>query len=103
MLTGWDSQTVVIGDYSGHGLLDTMDMMDQDKAGDPVLVRRTVLKVSRADFLNGLGVLTVARGDTATLDGVAYVVSDVRVGGADGRSGGEELDGRELHLLVRKV
>lgn len=103
MLGGWDSRNITIGNVTTVALLDEMDVLDVDRVGDPVLVRKSVLKVARGLFTDALGVLTVARGDTATIDGTAYTVADVRVGGGDGRGGGEELDGRELHLLVRKV
>jgi len=103
MLAGWDSKPVSIGSWTGTGLLDEMDVLDVDRGGDPVLVRRTVLKVSRAAFVDATGALTVARGDTATVGGVDYTISDPRVGSADGARGGEEVDGRELHLVVRKV
>lgn len=104
ILKGFDSSWVVLGSFDGRGILETMDVMDTDRVGDPVIVRKTVLKLNRADFLaaDGLGV-TVSRGDAVTIDGVAYTVSDVRVGAADGRAGGEELDGRELHVIVRRV
>lgn len=103
ILAGWDGRTVVLGDYTGPGVLDEMDVLDSDRSGDPVLVRRTVLKLRRSDFLDATGALTVSRGDTVTVDGIAYSVADARMGSADGRSGGEEVDGRELHLIVRKV
>ena len=103
MLAGWDSKPVSIGSWTGTGLLDEMDVLDVDRSGEPVLVRKTVLKVARAGLVDADGVATVARGDTTTVGGVTYVVSDIRVGGADGQRGGEELDGRELHLVVRKA
>ena len=94
MLAGWDSKPVSIGSWTGTGLLDETDVLDVDRSGDPVLVRKTVLKVPREDFIDAAGTVTVARSDTATVDGTAYVISDIRV---------EELDGRELHLVVRKA
>lgn len=104
MLTGWDKRAVTLNDWMGYGLLEEQDVMDTDRAGDPVLVRRTVLKLRRSDFLDAAGTLTVSRGDTVTVDGVEYQVADPRVGSADGRlGGGEEIDGRELHLIVRRV
>ncbi len=102
MLEGWDSQEVTLGDFTGRGLLDQMDVVDADRGGDPVLVRKTVLRLRRSDFLDANGACTVSRGDTVTVDEIAYSVTDVRMGSADGRSG-EEIDGRELHLVVRKV
>lgn len=102
ILSGFDSKTVTVGDWSGSGIVDEMDVLDQDRGGDPVLVRRTVLKLVRADFLDSTGALTVARGDSAIVDGISYTISDMRAGGADfGRS--EEIDGRELHLVLKKV
>ena len=103
MLTGWDRKAVVVGSFAGYGLVDEMDMLDTDRGGDPVLVRRTVVRLRKQDHLDAAGLVNVARGDTITIDTVAYSVADVRVGGADGRGGGEELDGRELHLTIRKV
>lgn len=103
MLAGWDSKPVSIGSWTGTGLLDEMDVLDVDRSGDPVLVRKSVLKVPRAAFVDATGALTVARGDTVTIDGTEYLVSDPRVGSADGQRGGEEVDGRELHLVVRKT
>lgn len=104
ILRGWDSHTVTVGAYQGRGVVDTMDVLDTDRAGDPVLVRRTVVKLAKADLLSSDGLTVgVARGDAVTIDGLAYVVADVRIGSADGRAGGEELDGREVHLLVRRV
>ncbi len=103
MLAGWDSKPVSIGSWTGTGLLDEMDVLDVDRSGDPVLVRKTVLKVARAPFVDSAGALTIARGDTATIAGTDYTVSDLRMGSADGQRGGEEVDGRELHLFVRKT
>lgn len=103
MLAGWDHREVVLGDWVGRGLMEEQDVMDTDRNGDPVLVRRTVLKLRREDFLDAGGTLTVSRSDTVTVDGVEYQVADPRVGGADGRAGGEEIDGRELHLVIRRV
>ena len=71
MLAGWDSKPVSIGSWTGTGLLDEMDVLDVDRAGDPVLVRKSVLKVPRAAFVDATGALTVARGDTVTIDGTA--------------------------------
>lgn len=103
MLAGWDSKPVSIGSWTGTGLLDEMDVLDVDRGGDPVLVRKSVLKVSRAPFLDAVGALTIARGDSATIDGTSYTISDLRAGSGDGQRGGEEVDGRELHLFVRKA
>ena len=103
MLAGWDSKPVSIGSWTGTGLLDEMDVLDVDRSGDPVLVRKSVLKLPRAPFLDHTGALTIARHDTATIDGTEYTIADMRVGSADGQRGGEEVDGRELHLMVRKV
>lgn len=103
MFTGWDRREVVLGDWIGYGLLEEMDTLDADRGGDPILVRKTVLKLRRSDFLDAAGTCTVSRGDTVTVDGVEYSVADLRMGGADGRLGGEEIDGRELHLIVRRT
>lgn len=103
MLTGWDSRTVVLGSFTGKGIVQEMDLIDQDKTGDPVLVRRTVLRLRRSDFLSSDGTLTVSRGDTCTIDGTDYTVSDPRVGGYERGMGGADMDARVLHLIVRKV
>ena len=104
MLRGWDTKTVRVGAFTGTGLVDEMDVIDTDRPGDPVLVRRTILKLRREDLLASDGVtVSISRGDTVTVDDVAYSVADLRMGGGDGRFGGEEIDGRELHLVIRKV
>jgi hypothetical protein len=95
MTTGWDSQSVGLGDFNGFGLLDQRDEIESDPSGDPVMKRVTVLTLRRSDFLDTAGLCTVARGDVATVDGIAYTVGDVRMGDGD--------DGRELHLVLRKV
>lgn len=101
MLAGWGSVPVTLGGWSGRGLLDERDVPDVDRSGEPVMVRQTVLRLRREDFTTH-GNLTVARGDVATIDGVAYTVSDPRIGQAD-VSPLLELDGRELHLVVRRA
>lgn len=103
MVTGWGASSIVTGTWSGQALVDEMDVLDQDRGGDPVLVRRTVVRLRKSDHVDSDGVVLRARGDTVQIDGTAYTVTDVRVGGADGAQGGIELDGRELHLVVRKV
>jgi len=103
MLRGWDRRAVTLGTWTGYGLVDELDVLDTDRVGDPVLVRRTVLKLRKADHLDADDAVSVVRGDTLTLDDVTYSVADVRIGGADGRAGGDEVDGRELHLTIRKV
>ncbi len=102
MLAGWDSKPVSIGSWIGTGLLDEVDDLESDGSGDPVLIRKTVLKVARADFVDSTGALMVARGDTATVGGVAYTISDTRIG-YNGLRGADAIDGRELVLIVRKV
>jgi len=102
MLAGWDSQPVSIGSWTGTGLLDELDDLESDRGGDPVLVRKSVLKLSRADFVDSTGALTIARGDTATIGGIDYVISDLRVG-YNGLRGADAIDGRELTLVVRKA
>lgn len=101
MLTGWGSVPVTIGAWSGRGLVDERDVPDVDRSGEPVMVRQTVLRLRREDFTDHEG-LTVSRGDVVTIDGVAYTLSDPRIGGAD-LSPLLELDGRELHLVVRRA
>lgn len=102
MLTGWGSVPVVIGAWSGRGLVDERDVPDVDRAGEPVMARQTVLRLRREDFADVAGALTVARGDVVRIDGVAYTLADPRIGGAD-LSPLLELDGRELHLVVRRA
>jgi hypothetical protein len=103
MLTGWDARDVVLGDFTGKGVVQEMDVIDSDRTGDPVLVRRTVLRLRRSDFLDGNGELTVSRGDPLTIDGASYTLSDPRVGGYERGMGGADMDARVLHLIVRKV
>ena len=102
MLDGWGSVPVTLGSFTGRGLLDERDVPDVDRSGEPVMVRQTVLRLRRSDFTNLAGALTVSRGDTVTIDGKAYTLTDPRIGGAD-LSPLLELDGRELHLIVRKA
>lgn len=102
MLAGWDSKPVSIGSWTGTGLLDEVDDLESDGSGEPVLVRKTALKVARADFVDALGNLTVSRGDAVTVGGVAYTISDTRIG-YNGLRGADAIDGRELVLIVRKV
>lgn len=94
MTTGWGSSAVTLGNFSGRCLLSEGDVVEVDHSGDPVLVRKSFLTFRRSDFVTALGVLTVARGDTATVDDVVYTVSDVRVAGADGQA---------LLVFVRKT
>jgi hypothetical protein len=94
MIGGFDSKAVVIGEYSGQGIVEETDSVGTDRGGEPVLVRTTVLKLRRSDFLTTAGACSVSRGDTVIVEDVGYQVSDIRV---------EELDGRELHLVIRKV
>ena len=86
-------------------MLDEMDVLDVDRSGDPVLVRKTVLKVARAPFVDSAGALTVARGDTATIAGVDYTVSDLRIHVLQGVPAEGFLHGRSHrplgHRLVR--
>lgn len=103
MLSDWGSSTIALGEYAGRGIVDVMDTMDFDKGGEPVLVRRTIVRLKRSDFIDDDGVLTIARGDICTIDGKDYSVTDLRAGGGDGPDQGIEIDGRELHIAVRKV
>lgn len=96
------SVPVVLGDWCGRGFLDELDVPDFDRGDGTVMKRVTVLRLRRSDFTATDGTLTVARGDTVTIDGTAYTLTDPRIGGAD-LSPLQELDGRELHLVVRKV
>lgn len=103
MLGDFDSKAVTLGSWSGRAIVDEMDVLDVDGSGEPVMVRRTVVRLPRADFLDDTGAVTVARGDAMTIDGVTWAVSDTRIGAADGSLQGMEVDGRELHVLVRRV
>jgi hypothetical protein len=103
MLAGFDSKAVCLGSWVGRAIVDEMDVLDVDSGGEPVMVRRTVVRLPREDFLDDTGKSTVTRGTSLTIDGVTWTVADVRVGAADGSLQGMEVDGRELHLVVRRV
>lgn len=96
ILEGFGSVDVVLGSFKGRGLVDRERYIDTDRAGDPVRVVKHVLKLMLEDFTSAAGLVTVARGDSVTIDGVAYSISDVD-------PGGDSLDGLELHLSLRKV
>lgn len=96
------SVPITVNNWTGRGLVDERDVPDVDRSGDPVLVRQTVVRLRRLDHLDHAGAVTISRGDACRIDGVAYTVSDVRIGGAD-PSPLLELDGRELHLVVRRA
>ena len=102
MLAGWDSKPVSIGSWTGTGLLDEVDDLEQDRNGDPVLVRKTALRVAKAPFVDSTGALTLTRADTATIGGVEYSIADFRIG-YNGLRGADAIDGRELTLIVRKT
>lgn len=103
MLSAFDSKAITLGSWSGRGIVDEMDVLDADSVGEPVLVRRTVVRLPRAPFLDHTGKLTVAKNSTMLIDGVAWTVSDLRIGAGDGSLQGMEVDGRELHLTVRRA
>jgi len=103
MLADWGSSEVRIGSWCGRAVLDELDNLTTDRNGDALVVRSTVLRLRRADFLDALGVLTIQRGDTVTVDDKTYTVGDARIGQADYGSGSAELDGRELHLVLRRA
>lgn len=101
--TGADTVPVVLGGWSGRGILEAADDFDSDGGGALVKVTRTVLKLRRADHQRTDGSLRITREDTVKIDGVTWTIEDIRMGSADGAVGGLEIDGRELHLFVRRV
>jgi hypothetical protein len=104
MLRGWDSKVVAIGTWRGRALVEEVDYLDTDRSGGGVLMRRTVVRIRKADVLTEAGTIPIARGDTVTVDGTAYTVSDVMLGApGHGQPGGWDIDGRVLDIVVRKV
>jgi hypothetical protein len=102
MLGDWGSVPVEIAGWCGRGVVDEVDNLTTDRNGDALVVRQTVLRLRRSDFQDTAGALTVARNDQVVVDGITYYVGDSRVGSADVAQG-QELDGRELHLVLRRA
>lgn len=102
LLSDFDATTIRVAGVVTTGHMEEVDAVTDDGNGFPVQERRTVIRLVRKEFEDADGDLVVGRGDTATLNGVDYVVTEILVGDPNalvvtGR------DGRELVLRVRKV
>lgn len=97
MLNGFGSVPVSFTHWSGSALFDQSDQVRQDATGDELLVHEAILRLQRSEHVDDFGNKLVARGDSVTISGTDYRVSDVRDGGQGA------IDGRELHVWVVKV
>lgn len=98
ILTGFGSSPVQVNGWTGRGLFDINDTPEVAMVEQGVLVRESVLKLRRSDHVHPVtGAITIADGDTITIDGLDYVVAQIR------RGGNGAIDGRELHVVVKRV
>lgn len=94
MLTGFGSAEVRAGTVCGRGLVDDEEVAGVDAAGEPLLIRRTVVSLRRADWPD------LAAGDTLRIDDLTYTVSDVLVSDGGARQG---QDARVVRVVVKRV
>lgn len=94
MLSGFGSAEIRAGTVTGRGLVDDEEVAGVDAVGEPLLIRRTVVSLRRADWPD------VAAGDTLAIDGVSYTVTDVLV--SDGGQG-QGQDARVVRVVVKRV